>query len=265
MRHALRHVGHVQRAGQAVQQAHRDQEQRRAREVERHVVQRCPEPRHARAVQQQTIGGDQQHFEEYEQVEEVARQEGAIEAHQLELEQRVEMRTAAVVAATRVEQRHQRHPGGERQHQRRQPVQHEHDAERRLPVAEQVRLDVAAARLQQEHDRHRQQGRGGDDADARREHGRAAGEQQQQRAAHQRQHDRHDDPVRHGRCPRPGHRERLPGGIGAVRAPFRGAVTSAPRLPQARRRPRGPSRCTPVCAARSPASRPSSRSRSRWR
>jgi hypothetical protein len=99
-------VGHVQRAGQRIQQAHCDEEQRRAGQVEDHVV-------HAAftlaigAVQQQAIAGRQQHLEEDEQVEQIGGQEGAVQAHQLELEQRMEMarRAAAVLAGQRVQQR----------------------------------------------------------------------------------------------------------------------------------------------------------------
>ena len=50
-------------------------------------------------MQHQAVGGDQQHLEEHEQVEQVAGEEGAVDAQQLELEQRVEMAAALVPAA----------------------------------------------------------------------------------------------------------------------------------------------------------------------
>ena len=180
MGHALCHVRHVQRAGQSVQQTHGDQEQRRAGEVEADIVQRRPQPRQARAVQQQAIGRDQQDFEEHEQVEQVGGQESAVQAHQLKLEQGVEVRAAPVITAAGVEQGRQCDAGGQRQHQRRQPVQEQRDAERRCPVAHQVGLHIAAIGLLQEGDRHRQQDRRGRDADTGRHERRAAAEQHQQ-------------------------------------------------------------------------------------
>ena len=45
-------------------------------------------------VQQQAVGRGQQHLEEHEQVEQVAGQEGAVQAHQQELEQGMEMHPA---------------------------------------------------------------------------------------------------------------------------------------------------------------------------
>ncbi len=47
----------------------------------------------AAAVQLQGIGGDEQDFEEDEQVEQVAGEKGAVDAEQLHLEQHVEART----------------------------------------------------------------------------------------------------------------------------------------------------------------------------
>ncbi len=49
-------------------------------------------------MQQQAVGGGQQDLEEHEQVEQVAGEEGAVEPHQLELEQRMEMHACAVPA-----------------------------------------------------------------------------------------------------------------------------------------------------------------------
>ncbi|KAG1080826.1 hypothetical protein G6F40_015726 [Rhizopus arrhizus] len=74
------------RAGHAIDQRDADQQQERSHQVHGDVLQPRADPRNARAVQQQAIGCRQQHFEENEQVEEVARQEGAVQAHQQELE-----------------------------------------------------------------------------------------------------------------------------------------------------------------------------------
>ena len=44
-------------------------------------------------MQQQRIGGDQQNLEEHEQVEHIPREERTVQARQLQLEERMEMRT----------------------------------------------------------------------------------------------------------------------------------------------------------------------------
>ena len=201
--HALGQVGHVQRAGEAVEQRHRDQEQRGAGQVEGHVVDRGLEPRRAAAVQQQAVRRDQQHLEEHEQVEQVGGQEGAVQPHQLELEEGVEVRAARRVAGPRVQHAAQRHQRGEHQHQRGQAVERERDPEGGLPVAEQVGVDAAAGGSRGEHQRHhelrehreqRQQG-GRAAAGQRAAPLRAALEQQQECARQQRQDDREDDQV----------------------------------------------------------------------
>ena len=74
----------------AVDQADADQEQKRGDQVDDDVVQARLDPRRAGAVQDQAVGGGQQHLEEDEQVEQVAGQEGAVQPHQQELEKRVE-------------------------------------------------------------------------------------------------------------------------------------------------------------------------------
>ena len=102
------------------------------------VVQPGLDPRRARAVQHQAVGRGQQHLEEDEQVEQIAGQEGAVQAHQQELEQRMEMRARAMPAREREHERGERQDAGQQQHQRRQPVEHQHDAERRRPVAEPI-------------------------------------------------------------------------------------------------------------------------------
>ena len=89
-------------------------------------------------MQKQSVGCGQQDLEEDEQVEQVAGQEGAVQPHEQELEKAVEMRAGAMPAGHREGQRRGGEHRGEEQHQRRQPVEHEHDAERRRPVAEQV-------------------------------------------------------------------------------------------------------------------------------
>jgi hypothetical protein len=84
------------------------------------------------------VRGDQQHLEEHEQVEQVARQERAVDAEQLELEQRVVLRTARIVAGSRVHQARHRDHRREQQHRHGEAVGDQDDAERRRPVAERV-------------------------------------------------------------------------------------------------------------------------------
>ena len=56
------------------------------------------------AMHQQRIGGDQQDFEEHEQVEQITGEEGAVDTHQLKLEQRVETLPALIVATHRIQE-----------------------------------------------------------------------------------------------------------------------------------------------------------------
>ena len=92
---------HVERAGDAVDQADADQEQQRGGQVDGDVVQPRLHPRLPRSVQQQPVGRGQQHLEEDEQVEQIAGQERAVQPHQQELEQRVEMLPLPVPARPR--------------------------------------------------------------------------------------------------------------------------------------------------------------------
>ncbi len=136
--HALRQVGHVERAGDAVEHRGADEEQRGGRQVDGDVVQPRLHARAPRAVQQQAVGGREHDLEEHEQVEQVRREEGTAQPHELELEQRVVVHAGAVPARAREHDGAQGHDAGQHQHQRRQAVQREHDAERRGPVAWQV-------------------------------------------------------------------------------------------------------------------------------
>ncbi|MNT46680.1 hypothetical protein D3C72_1833440 [compost metagenome] len=87
MTRAQGQVGHVQGAGHAVDQRNADQQQERGDQVDGNVLQAGADARHARAMQQQAIGRRQQHFKKHEQIEKVASQEGAVQAHQQELEE----------------------------------------------------------------------------------------------------------------------------------------------------------------------------------
>ena len=165
-RNALCQVGHVERAGDAVEHRHPDEEQRRRREVDGDVVQPRRHARAARAVQQQPIGRSQHDLEEHEQVEQVGREKRPGQPHELELEQRVKVHARPVPARGREQHRGQRHRAGQHQHHGRQAVDDQHDAERRRPVARQVHAQAGlhAGLLglhQQQHGHHQaHQGRG---------------------------------------------------------------------------------------------------------
>ncbi|MEZ5905634.1 MAG: hypothetical protein R3C69_11235 [Geminicoccaceae bacterium] len=92
------------------------EEERRARVVDDSVVGAGPPPARPDAVQHQAVGGDQQHLEEDEEVEDVAGEEGAVQAHELELEERMEMAAPGVVAGARIDEDEQRHDGGQEKH-----------------------------------------------------------------------------------------------------------------------------------------------------
>ena len=68
----------------------------------------------------------------------VGGQKGAIQAHQLNLEQRMETGAGAVPTGHGEQQGADANDPGEYQHHRRELVHHQHDAERHLPVARQV-------------------------------------------------------------------------------------------------------------------------------
>ncbi|KAF5272273.1 hypothetical protein FQA39_LY18806 [Lamprigera yunnana] len=95
-------------------------------------------PRPARAMQQQAVGCGEHDLEKHEQVEQIAGQKRAAQAHQLELEQRVKVDTDPVPACAGIQNRPQRHHAGGQDHQCRQPVEHQRDAKWRSPVARQV-------------------------------------------------------------------------------------------------------------------------------
>ena len=112
------------------------------------------------AVQQQGIRRDQQDLEEHEQVEQVAGQEGTIDAEQLELIEGVKVGPALIITTAGIKRcetsQHRRH----QQHQRAQPVQHENDAEWRLPATQRIDTQLAIIGKQHQPDRNRDQGPG---------------------------------------------------------------------------------------------------------
>ncbi|MND85159.1 hypothetical protein D3C80_770730 [compost metagenome] len=150
-------------------------------------------------MRQQRVGSNQQDLEEYEQVEQVAGEEGTVDAHQLELEQRVEAGAALIVATHGVEQREQRQQRSHQQQQRAQAVEHEDDAEGCHPVAQGIDLQRPGRRLRHQHAGQRQQCEGGEQRQGPLPvDGEQAAAEQQQAAAEHRQQDRQDQRVIHG-------------------------------------------------------------------
>ena len=152
--HLQRQISHVQSAEQAIQRADRNQEQRGAGQIEHDVVQAGAGSQAAAAMQNKTVGSQQQYLEEDEQIEQIAGEECAVQAEQLQLEQDMEMASADIDAAAGIHQREQRQHGGDQQHPGAQAIRHQHDAERRRPVAERIGQDVAASDCLQQGNRH---------------------------------------------------------------------------------------------------------------
>src|SRR5690606_18873417 len=107
-------------------------------EVYRNVVQARAYARATAAVQEQTVACSEQHFEEHEQVEQVAGQKSAVQSHHLQLEQRVKIHAGLVPQRERVQQRRKTDTAGKHRHHRREAVDDEDDTEGHGPVAWQV-------------------------------------------------------------------------------------------------------------------------------
>ena len=151
----IRHIGnglcqvrHVQRAGNAVEHGHTNQEQRGSCQIDGDVVQTRLHALAARSMQQQPVGSCQHDFKEDEQVEQVGRQESTAQTHELQLEQRVEMYPRLVPACGRKQTGRQRNAVGQHQHEGGEPVYGQHNAKGRRPVAAQINAHGAGgARL----------------------------------------------------------------------------------------------------------------------
>ena len=195
-----REVGEVERAGDPVQQADRHQEQGRCHEVAHEIVQGRTLAAQATAMQHQSVGGNQQQFEEHEQVEQIAGQEGTVEPHQLQLEQGMEMAPARIQAGRGEPCRRQRQQRGQQQHQCRQPVQNQHDAVGCRPVADRIDGRLPGRRPAKQVERgHQQREAGADRHRAARAWPTAIAEGDDERCRQQRQHDRRDKQVaQHG-------------------------------------------------------------------
>ncbi len=154
--HLQAHIGHVERAGHAVDHGQTNQEQARGRQVEHHVMDTHAKALAPLAMHQQHIRGDQQDLEEHEQVEQIARHERTAQPHELELEQRMEMPPPRVPAACGVPQHGHGHQVSQQHHQAGQTVQHHHDAKGRGPFAQLIDQQLTRAGLHHQADGHEQ-------------------------------------------------------------------------------------------------------------
>ena len=193
---AQAHIGHVERARKRIEQAECNKEQRRADKVHHHILHARLQPRGPLPVQHQAIGRDQQHLEKHEEVEQIASQEGTVEAHQLELEEGVEMPALAINPGDhRVQQRDQRKGRGQHQHDRRQAVHHQHDPERRGPATHRIGADNPAIGLHKQCQGAHKHRRAGSKAHANRPARMAPHQQQRERSSQRRNRDRQDREV----------------------------------------------------------------------
>ncbi len=138
-RHAVephRELGHVQRAGRGVDQRDAEQEDQRRHHRHHHVGDAGADAIRAGADGQQHEARRQQHLEADEQVEQVAGQERVAHAgrqHQIggqEDRHRLALVAVADALPDGVEHHGQQHDRRHHQHQRRQPVHHQGDAQR---------------------------------------------------------------------------------------------------------------------------------------
>ena len=96
-------IGQIQGAQGAVQQAQPQQKHRGSDQVQHHVGETGPAALTPAAMQQETVRGKQQNLEEHEEVEQVAGKEGTVDAHELELEQRVKTPTLRIGPTGRID------------------------------------------------------------------------------------------------------------------------------------------------------------------
>ena len=196
--HKPGHMGHVQGSGAGIDHGQGDQEQTGASEIEHHIVQRRTGPGLAGAVHQQGVGCNQQHFKEHEQVEQVSRQESTIDAHELEVKQRM------VTTATSILSAHGKQQGGHRQHRSGQqkkhtgPVRQQGDGKRRRPATHIIwHRALLIDRLQQPEHHHQQSDDPGQGNQAAACVVACRPQHQRHRRGHRHQHGQYDEMVAH--------------------------------------------------------------------
>ena len=161
-------------------------------------------PLRATPVQCQPVGRNQQHLEEHKQVEQIARQESAVDPHQLELKQGVEIGAPAVIPAAGIEQGREGQHRSQHQHQRAELIQHQHNPERRLPVTQRIDGDFPTPGLIAQKNGCRQHRRTGQQAGDPPQPVALTDLQQQQHARQGRNQNRRNNPVIHERPPSSG-------------------------------------------------------------
>ena len=157
-------------------------------------------------MQEKPVRGGEHDLEEYEQVEQVARQEGAVDAHQQELKKTMKMGAGRVPAREREDQRSTGQDGRQQDHHCRQSVQHQNDPNGRRPVSEQIDGGCRGVGLTQQRDRNVEGRQRGQEVDHPLQKLPPLVVDRQQRARHERECDGSDDkmvcpPVHHGSCP----------------------------------------------------------------
>ena len=191
-------VSDVERTCAGVKRAQCKEEQGRPRKVHHHILQTRAHPLPTARVDHQTIRGDEQDFEEDEQVEDVAGQERAADTHELELKKRVEMFAAIVPAGGhRVQKHHEGQDRGQKHHQRRQPVEDQNDAEWGRPVPQTVDVGCAVHRHAEKHHRDSEQENGADSRCDTGQNDIVPHHEPDDRGDHGRKNDRKDDPMAH--------------------------------------------------------------------
>ena len=160
MRNLQREIGHVERSGDAVQQCGAHQEQGRSNQIDGDVVQSRLHARASRAMQEKSIGGGQEHLIEHEQIEDIAREKGPVEAHELNLQQRVKVHTRAMPARKREQHAAKADDTAQHQHQGRQTIDRQHDTEGHVPVRRQIDAHRAGCAIRahrvKQRDRHQE-------------------------------------------------------------------------------------------------------------
>jgi hypothetical protein len=107
-------------------------------------------------MQQKSVRSGQQQLEEDKQVEEIAGQEGTIEAHQQKLKERMKMRACPVPTGKREHNRRQRQDAGQEQHERGEPIENEDNSERSRPIAQAIDFpDSGVTRIRHSEQDHR--------------------------------------------------------------------------------------------------------------
>ena len=134
------HVGHVEGAGQGVQVAGSQQVKRRGDGADNEITERCHRAANT-ARSQQGVGGQRRDFQEYVQVEQVARQHDAQQAGDEEQVKAVEhaaARRAALVLRTGIHRDAHGDQGDQGRHAAGQRIEDVLDAPRRCPAAQFV-------------------------------------------------------------------------------------------------------------------------------